>query len=477
MGLWRGRVATALRTQAGEGRERGVVEAGRGVAHVLPGRRPAAQLGAEPQARGMWSHSGRGRRPVIVLAPDPARCTFVLIHCAVTYGLSTSSLPKRWRAYAKDHHAGPGERRYLVSFTIWRTPSLRPRTARDPCNLRFVKPRRRNRSTRAAIASVVLLASAVLLVSVAGLVQPDGVWKRDDRDKLAASSPTNGRVDRVVVISVDGLASYAVTPEAMPELTMLLEEGAGTLNARTIERTITLPNHTSMVTGRPALEALGGHGVDWNEDLVNAVVPGDIDSVFTVLGEKDLESAVFAGKEKFSLWERSWPIDRFVVNTRLDELLRGAIEDLETEDRAFTFIHVANPDAAGHASGWASRDYDLAVAQADTAIGRVIDAIRDTDTVVVVTADHGGIRHTNGHFDFTNPEAYTIPFVVWGITVPHGDLYNLNADYEDPGVDPPTYDDAEPAVRNAAVANLVTDLLELPSVPGSSINTDQDLDW
>lgn len=332
-------------------------------------------------------------------------------------------------------------------------------------------------TSRGSRQTAVAAASSALFVALITVVLIGGWWSRDDQD-LPGSASSEARprpIERVVVVSVDGLASYAISPEAMPELTTLLEEGAGTTNARTIEQTITLPNHTSMVTGRPMLSALGGHGVYWNEDNGPATVRRGVDSVFTVLHDEGLESAVFAGKEKFAVWDRSWPIERFVVNPVLDVLVERAVEDLRTADRALTFIHVANPDAAGHSRGWGSPDYNEQVARADSVIGRVLDAVEDTQTAIIVTADHGGIHGTKGHYDVTNAETYTIPFVVWGPGVAQGDLYELNADYRDPGTDPPSYDEP-PAIKNAAVANLATDLLGLDPVPGSRINVDQSLD-
>ena len=44
----------------------------------------------------------------------------------------------------------------------------------------------------------------------------------------------------------------------------------------------------------------------------------------------------------------------------------------------------------------------------------------------------------------------------------------------DPGVGRPNYSEPDP-VRNADAANLIADLLGLPSVAGSSINDDQSL--
>ena len=66
--------------------------------------------------------------------------------------------------------------------------------------------------------------------------------------------------------------------------------------------------------------------------------------------------------------------------------------------------------------------------------------------------------------------------MVWGIGVARGtDLYALNpGDRRDPGVGRPTYAGVQP-IRNGEVANLVLDLLDLPSVPGSTTNAWQGL--
>lgn len=308
---------------------------------------------------------------------------------------------------------------------------------------------------------------------------PDGTADDDPDDAPAGRLP---RQPRIIVISVDGLASYAVTKAQMPTLTRMLQQGAGTLNARTaVERTVTLPNHTGMVTGRRIDAAAGGHGVTWNVDSPRNVRPG-VPSVFTVIDEADGSSAVFAGKTKFRMWDRSWPgtIDRFVVAADLESLTDQLVSDLTAERRDLTFFHIGTTDAVGHATGWDSPAYDAAVIEADRMIGRVLEAVRSdreraAETIVVVTADHGGPPGGRDHGDASALVDFQVPFVVWGPGVAADDLYELNPDYADPGDAQPSYDGPQP-VRNAAVANLVTDLLRLAPVPGSQVAAGQDLD-
>ncbi len=282
---------------------------------------------------------------------------------------------------------------------------------------------------------------------------------------------------RVVVVSIDGLGSASVTPALTPTLTRLLAEGAGTRNARTaVERTETLPNHTSMVTGRRIAAAAGGHGVTWNTDT-DQRVPRGVSSVFEVIAEHGGSAAVVVGKGKFDLWPQSWPdgVDRFRLLPAPGAAVTAAVAEVGDRERDLTFLHLPGPDRAGHADGWGSPSYDAAVRRADASVSRLVTAIRaDPDLadeiVLVVTADHGGEPGTVGHADPRDPDDYTIPFVVWGAGVASGDLYVLNPGYADPGTGRPSYDGAQP-VRNGDVANLVTGLLGVPPVPGSQLGT------
>jgi predicted AlkP superfamily pyrophosphatase or phosphodiesterase len=290
----------------------------------------------------------------------------------------------------------------------------------------------------------------------------------------------------VLAISVDGLNVEALSDGGA--FARLLDEGASTLDARTeVELTVTLPNHTGMLTGRRVDADHGGHGVTWNEEIPGRTVPGPsgdgVSSVFDVVHDAGGTTALFAGKDKFATFERSWPdaIDEFEVEEDADALVDDAIEDLTTQRRRFTFLHLELPDVAGHASGWMSPAYLDAVAETDRLLGEVLDAVDATPRlskrlVVVLTADHGGPPGEKQHDDADELANYRIPFAVWGRGIPAGDLYELNPDYDEPGSTQPSYDGPQP-VRNGDLANLATELLGLGPVPGSELDAEQDLDW
>ena len=291
---------------------------------------------------------------------------------------------------------------------------------------------------------------------------------------------------RVVVISVDGLNPDAIRrlgATGTPTYHRLMDEGAWTFNARTaVEQTVTLPNHTGMLTSRRVERVRGGHGVTWDDDrlrprTVQAAARRPVGSVFSRLEGAGLSTAMFATKTKFSLYQRSWPsMDRAVVDLDANRLVTRVVGDLATTQRAFTFVHLSNADMAGHKHGWLSPAYLTAVRQTDALIGRILAAVSATpDTLVVVTADHGG--QGRGHSDPHKLADYRIPFLVWGPGVPAGtDLYSLNPTYADPGTARIGYAAALQPVRNGDVGNLVLDALGYGPIPGSELDYAQDLE-
>jgi Type I phosphodiesterase / nucleotide pyrophosphatase len=323
--------------------------------------------------------------------------------------------------------------------------------------------------------------------------------------------------EHAVLISVDGLRSDALiaqAPEALPGFARLLG-GASTLNARTDpDFTVTLPNHTCMLTGRPVLGA-NGHSWIENEDPPEGATlsknkGGYVAGIFDVAHDRGLRTAFFAGKSKFSLYESSWnaengapdtvgedqgrkKIDEYLFTDKLPEIADGVVRNLKTgATRSLVFVHFAAPDLTAHAYGWdvtpGSR-YLKAVAAVDREIGRILDAIQADEnlrgkTAVVLTADHGGGAPFKSHDQTRMWVDYIIPFLVWtGDGGTPRDLYALNARTRaDPGLvqirPGATGSDGKailPPIRNGDAGNLALSLLLLPPVPGSTINADQDL--
>lgn len=348
---------------------------------------------------------------------------------------------------------------------------------------RSVTPMRlpRRTSSLLALAAVVVLS----LGAASGPVAARPVLGAPSAAGPAASSPT-----KVLIVTLDALGSNAVRrlgPERLPTLHRLMREGASTRNARTArELTLTLPNHTSLVTGRRVEADHRGHGVFWNDDrltprTVQKAAGHGVASVFSVVDSDRRDPALFTSKRKLSLFERSWPkaVDTFVLRQRNPRLVRDVRADLVEHRRALTFLHLSLPDDAGHRYGFTSAKYLDAAERVDRLLGKVITTIEARpklreNLTLIVTADHGST--SEGHFDPSKPGNFRVPFVVWGVGVEAGAaLYALNDDYRDPGNRRTTYAAKRPPVRNGDAANLATRLLGLGRIPHSEFGFDRRL--
>lgn len=340
-----------------------------------------------------------------------------------------------------------------------------------------------------SLATVLVAAVVSAGIVVATDPAPTGPVSAPVRDERIARVDLAGDSDSVLAISIDGMSVPAIRKlgrKSLPNLHRFMKAGASTLNARTErEMTVTLPNHTGMVTGRRIEAATGGHGVTWNDDrpvpgTVQSAAGHDVASVFSTVADAGGSTALFAAKTKFSLWQRSWPdaIDRTVIDLDNDELVDELVADLDT-DRDFRFLHLSLPDNAGHKHGWMSKPYLRAVRQADALVGRVVkavnaDPVRRAGTTILLTSDHGG--HGPNHYAAGKLDNFRIAFMARGSAVDRGvDLYAINATYKDPGTRRTTYDQRRPPVRNGMIANLALDLLDLPAVTGSEFDAGMDL--
>ncbi|MGA9716425.1 MAG: alkaline phosphatase family protein [Aeromicrobium sp.] len=319
-----------------------------------------------------------------------------------------------------------------------------------------------------------------------------------------ASDSADNHIDYVVAVSVDGLNPDVIQKlgaKKLPTIDMLTNQGASTLRARTTyESTSTLPNHTGMVTGLPAAKSYGGHGQLKNSDDGTTIIAETagryVESVFSVAHDRGFSTSLYASKPKFNFLNRSWDskngakdrgrdhgrdkIDRYVMNETESKVTARVVADLKSTPSRFSFVHLAEPDNAGHKYGYMTSRYLSAVERSDAQVGQILAAVKGSKklrgrTAVILTTDHGGLGKS--HSDEKKSVNFVIPFFVWGHGIKKADLYRLNPDYKQPSSSSrPSWSASTQPIRNGAVANLVLDLLDLPAVPGSTVNPRQTLD-
>jgi predicted AlkP superfamily pyrophosphatase or phosphodiesterase len=246
-----------------------------------------------------------------------------------------------------------------------------------------------------------------------------GVADAQSQPGGASGATTSAPAERrVLIISVDGLRPDMALRAEMPTVRDMLKHGAFTFWARTTAVAITLPSHTSMLTGvTPAR-----HGITWNDDQPHGeLLYPRVPTLFEVAHKAGFTTAMAAGKSKFATLAKPGTLDWvFVPGTA-----EGKVNDQIVTDHAVAmihehkpqvlFVHLPDVDTAGHKYGWGSNEQVKAIENADAQIRRVLDAL-DAEhvrqqTLVIVTADHGGAGLSHGADD---ERSRNIPWIAVG---------------------------------------------------------------
>jgi predicted AlkP superfamily pyrophosphatase or phosphodiesterase len=229
-------------------------------------------------------------------------------------------------------------------------------------------------------------------------------------------------ITHAVVISIDGCRPDVLLRSDIPNIRRLLDQSSYTFWAKTIPESITLPSHTSMMTGVTAQR----HGVTWNEDLPQGTPQKypNVPTLFELMKKAGYTTAMTAGKSKFTALNKPGSIDWVFIPDKTtitdDEVAGHAEEIIHAHHPDFLFVHLPGVDNIGHAKGWGTRAQQAAVTQADAAVGRVLSAIDKEglagSTFVLITADHGGAGRNHGPDDVRSRH---IPWIASGPGIFH----------------------------------------------------------
>ena len=235
----------------------------------------------------------------------------------------------------------------------------------------------------------------------------------------APAAPAHAQADfairhRVMLVSLDGLRPDAIDAADAAFLRQQISRGAYTAFCRNEFPPATLPNHTTMLTGLPILT----HGI-----FLNAELPGHVanPTLLDMATGVQRRTGFFASKVKFNFLCRPEAATVRVIEPDIDKLTDQIVAFLEGPPPDFMFIHYNQPDGAGHAEGWMSESYLAEVRHVDALLRRVCDTMArrglDRETVVIVTADHGG--EGKSHALNTDLER-NVPLLIFGPDVAAG---------------------------------------------------------
>ena len=274
------------------------------------------------------------------------------------------------------------------------------------------------RSTPALVANL-------LLVGVCSVVGSgcSARYVRSTSAPPAQHMPQASASRHVIVVSIDGLRPDAIEAYGASTLQRLMREGSYTLSGTTIDPSKTLPSHTSMLTGQPPER----HGVVWNTVATARANTIDLPNVFGLARARGYTTAAFFSKPKFQPLQVAGTLDYsqapggWFGQWSSKRTLTDVAKYLVAARPNLLFVHLPDPDVAGHSSGWMTPEYGRAVLATDGEVSRLMglatQAFGEGNFSVIVTADHGGHESNHGSDD---PRDVTIPWIAWGRAVKPG---------------------------------------------------------
>lgn len=226
-------------------------------------------------------------------------------------------------------------------------------------------------------------------------------------------------IRHVVVIGIDGFGGYYVPKVDTPVLDSMMAAGAYTLAMQNTLPTMSAPNWMSMIAGTTPDQ----HGVDSNEWS-----PGDSQptpTMFAVVREHlpGAQIGVFHDWDGFGALVEPGVADRLESPGDEVETVSAALTWMAQTTPELLFIHLDLVDHAGHFNGWGSDAYVAAAETADALVGQVLAGIDAAGmrpyTVVLISADHGGVGLTHGA---DTSKERPVPFIVTGPQITGGEI-------------------------------------------------------
>jgi predicted AlkP superfamily pyrophosphatase or phosphodiesterase len=241
-----------------------------------------------------------------------------------------------------------------------------------------------------------------------------------------SAAPLPG-VEHMVIIGCDGMSPNGVLKARSPVMRNLMNEGSWTMHARGVMPTVSSPNWASMIMGAgPEQHGVTSNEWETNKFEISPIVVGSggmFPTIFGTLREQRPDAIIgcFHDWDGFGrLFERK-AADIVDHPDGPTNVIEHAIAFFKEKKPTFTFIHLDLVDHAGHHFGHGTQEYFDSVDVADKLIGQAIEGLKQAGmwdtTVLLVTADHGGVK--KGHGGSTMAEL-EIPWILRGPGVAKG---------------------------------------------------------
>lgn len=236
---------------------------------------------------------------------------------------------------------------------------------------------------------------------------------------LFSISAYSQNVKHVILIGSDGFGAYAFEKAKVPNLRAMMQSGSWSLQARTVLPSSSAANWASMVMGAgPELHGYTTWGSK-KPDMPARVLDeyGMFPSVYAQLRKEKPDSEIGVIYE----WDGIgylFPKDAVNHDQNADgdiAIANAASKYIKEKKPNFLFVHLHDVDSVGHNVGHGTLEYYAAIERTDTHIGTILKSIKDAgiekNTVVLFTADHGGVNKGHGLISMNEMQ---IPWIIRG---------------------------------------------------------------
>lgn len=236
---------------------------------------------------------------------------------------------------------------------------------------------------------------------------------------LTPSKIFSQKIEHVILIGSDGFGAYAFENAKVPNLRLMMEQGSWSLKARTVLPSSSAANWASMVMGAgPELHGYttwGSKAPDMPARVLDEY--GMFPSLYALLRKKRPESEIGVIYE----WDGiGYLFPKAAVNHDQNPDGDIAIADaaskyIKEKKPNFLFVHLHDVDSVGHKVGHGTPEYYAAIERTDSHIGTILQSIKEAGiekkTVVLFSADHGGINKGHGLISMAEMQ---IPWIIKG---------------------------------------------------------------
>lgn len=237
------------------------------------------------------------------------------------------------------------------------------------------------------------------------------------------------KAKHVIMIAFDGWGAYSVPKADIPHIKALMQKGCYTLKKRSVLPSASAINWASMFNG--AGTEMHGY-TQWGSripEIPSMVINehGIFPTIYSLMDEQmpDAETGCLFEWEGIKYLVDTLSIDYVAqareVEEEPDQLCRITEEYIKREKPTFVAVCFDQLDHAGHSEGHDTPGYYRKLEELDVYVGRIVQAVKDAgiydDSIIILTADHGGIDKGHGGITLQEME---IPFIIAGKSVKQG---------------------------------------------------------